>query len=84
MNVSNVPAKLLLLATISMLPSCASSAPVIQTTEAACRDWKPITYSYCVSDTCTDDDTLNLYDTDMTVRQIERWNAYMGELCRPK
>ena len=84
MNVLNKPAKLLLLAMTLTLTNCASSAPKIQTTEAACRDWKPITYSYCVADTCTEDDPLNLYDTDMTVRQVEKWNAYMGGLCRQK
>lgn len=84
MNVLKKPAKLLGLLTILTLSSCASSGPKIQTTEAACADWKPITYSYCVSDTCTIDDDLNLYDTDETVRQVEKWNAYMGALCQQK
>ena len=67
-----------------MLPSCASSAPKIQTTEAACLDWKPITYAYCVADSCTADDPLNIYDSEETVRQIERLNLYFGALCRPR
>ena len=82
MTVLNKPAKLLLLLTTLTLSSCASSAPKIQTTEAACRDWKPITYAYCVADSCTADDPLNLYDTDETVRQIEKVNLYFGALCR--
>ena len=84
MNVSKKPAKLLGLLTILTLSSCASSAPQIQTTEAACRDWKPITYSSCVADTCTADDPLNIYDSEETVRQIERVNLYFGALCRPR
>ena len=84
MNVSKKPAKLLGLLTILTLSSCASSAPKIQTTEAACRDWKPITYSSCVADTCTADDPLNIYDSEETVRQIERVNLYFGALCQPE
>jgi hypothetical protein len=84
MNVSKKPAKLLSLLTIITLTSCASSAPQIQTTEAACRDWKPITYSSCVADTCTADDPLNIYDSEETVRQIERVNLYFGALCQPE
>ncbi len=84
MNVWKTPAKLLAALTILTLSSCASSAPAIQTTEAACRDWKPITYSYCVADSCTIEDPLNLYDTEETVRQIERVNLYFGALCRQK
>ena len=84
MNVSNKPAKLLAALTILTLSSCASSAPQIQTTEAACRDWKPITYSSCVADTCTADDPLNIYDSEETVRQIERVNLYFGALCQPE
>jgi hypothetical protein len=57
---------------------------VIQTTEAACRDWKPITYSYCVADSCTAEDPLNIYDSEETVRQIERVNLYFGALCPQK
>ena len=84
MNVSKKPAKLLAALTILTLTSCASSAPKIQTTEAACRDWKPITYSSCVADTCTADDALNIYDSEETVRQIERVNLYFGALCQPE
>lgn len=82
MNVSKKPARLLAAAIALTLSNCASSAPKIQTTEAACLDWKPITYSSCVSDSCTPDDPLNIYDSEETVRQIERVNLYMGALCR--
>jgi hypothetical protein len=84
MHVSKKPAKLLAALTIITLTSCASSAPQIQTTEAACRDWQPITYSSCVADTCTADDPLNIYDSEETVRQIERVNLYFGALCQPE
>lgn len=92
MNVLKKPAKLLSLLTILTLSSCASSAPKIQTTEAACRDWKPIEYSSCVTDECAAapdypesyPDPLNTYDTEATVRQIERTNLYFGALCPQK
>ena len=84
MTVLKTPAKLLAALMTLTLTSCASSAPKIQTTEAACRDWKPVTYSSCVADSCTPDDPLNIYDSEETVRQIERLNLYMGALCRQK
>jgi hypothetical protein len=37
-----------------------------------------------VADTCTADDPLNIYDSEETVRQIERVNLYFGALCRPR
>lgn len=82
MNVLKKPVKLLGLLMTLTLPNCAGSVQQIQTTEAACRDWKPVTYSSCVADTCTADDALNIYDSEETVRQIERLNLYMGALCR--
>jgi len=35
-----------------------------------------------VADSCTPDDPLNIYDSEETVRQIERLNLYMGALCQ--
>jgi hypothetical protein len=72
-----------------MLPSCVGYEPKIQTTEAACRDWKPITYSTCVTDECAAapeypesyPDPLNSFDTEATVRQVEKVNLYFGKLC---
>jgi hypothetical protein len=37
-----------------------------------------------VADTCTADDPLNIYDSEETVRQIERVNLYFGALCQPE
>jgi hypothetical protein len=37
-----------------------------------------------VADSCTAEDPLNLYDTEETVRQIERVNLYFGALCQQK
>jgi hypothetical protein len=62
-----------------MMSGCAS-APPIQTTDSACRDWQPITYAWAPA--CELGDPENRCDSVETVEQVEIINAYMEGVCQ--